>query len=113
MLPRVLIFLVALCSFPTLAGKITIEKKDSVIRNDLFEQKRARAEAYQHSEENRRRNNEIWSYRLAPECVLLRHYYLIYRCAAGQYYKGYQTPDKMQYRQLSEQEVKKLHSKSE
>lgn len=77
MLLRLLICLSILLSFSATAGKVTIEKRDSVIRNDLFDQKQARAEEYQRREENRRRNNEAWSYRLAPECVLLRHHYLI------------------------------------
>lgn len=100
-------------SFSVTAGKITIEKKDSLIRNDLFNEKRERAEEYKRREDERQFNNEAWLYRLAPECMLLRHHYLIYRCAAGHYYKGYEIADKMQYRQLSEQEVKKLHSKRE
>ena len=72
MLLRILICLSFLFSFSASAGKITIEKSDSVIRNDLFNQKRERAEEYKRREDERKSNNEAWSYRLAPGCALLR-----------------------------------------
>ncbi|WP_019616572.1 hypothetical protein [Psychromonas ossibalaenae] len=112
LLPR-LIGLSVLLSFSVNAGKVTIEKSDSLIRNDLFDQKRQRAEEYKEREDERNRNNEAWSYRLAPGCGLLRNHYLIYRCADGRYFKGYEDLEHQRYRQLSEQEVKKLSHRSE
>jgi len=72
MLLRIFICLSVVLSFSIGAGTITIEKNDSVIRNELFNEKRERAEAY----------------------------------------KGHETLDRMQYRQLSELEVKKLQHKN-
>ena len=113
MLLRILISLSIVLSFSAGAGKVTIEKSDSVIRNDLFDQKRERAEEYKRREDERNHANQAWSYRLSPGCGLLRNHYLIYTCADGRYYKGYETLDRMQYRQLSDQEVTKLADKSE
>lgn len=113
MLLRILIFLSVLLSFSANAGKITVEKGDSLIRNELFDEKWERAAEYKRREDERKLNNEAWLYRLAPECALLRAHYLIYRCSDGEYYKAYEAQDGLHYRKLSEKEVKKLHQKSE
>lgn len=90
------------------AGAITIEKSDSLIRNDLFDAKRERAEEYRRIEAQRQYDNYQWSSQIAPTCVLLRNYYLIYRCAGGRFYKGYEQDPYRQYRQLSDVEVKQM-----
>ncbi len=92
----------------SVAGEITIEKKSSLIRNDIFDQKRQRAQEYQAREKLRKEYNQHWSYRLPPECGLLPQYYLIYLCANGRYFKGYDVPSGLQYRQLHPDEVKQL-----
>ena len=102
-------FLTILLSLPVLAGKITIEKSDSLIRNDVFDEKRARAEEYKLREAERNENNHRWSSQIDPSCGLLKNRYLVYFCATnGRYYKGYESGSQPQYRELSTQEVKKL-----
>ena len=80
---RILICLFAFISVSASAGKVTVEKNESVIRNDLFNPKRERAMEYKRLEAQRQSANEAWSYRLTPECVLLRDYNLIYICAGS------------------------------
>lgn len=89
------------------AGTITIEKSDSLIRNDVFDAKRERAEEYRRLEAQRQYNNWQWSTQIPPGCILLRNYYLIYRCSGG-FYKGYQQNSGYQYRQMSAQEVQQM-----
>lgn len=102
-----------LLSFPLFAGNISIEKSDSLIRNDVFDEKRERAEDYQRREAERTENNNHWSTQINPSCGLLKNRYLVYFCASnGRYYKGYDLSSKPEYRELSASEVKKLrHSK--
>lgn len=103
--------LASLLSFPLFAGKITIEKSDSVIRNDIFDGKRERAEDYKRREAERNANNERWSSQIPLSCGLLKDNYLIYFCATnGRYYKGYESGNKPEYRELSSQEVKKIQN---
>jgi|GEM_PF-3081153 len=113
MLLQILIGLSIMLSFPADAGQVTIEKRDSLIRNDLFEQKRERALEYKRREEERNANNLAWSYRLASECVLLKRHYLIYLCADGHYFKGYELENRSEYRKLSDQEVKLLQNEQQ
>jgi len=113
MLLRIVICLAVLFSCCADAGQITVEKNDSVILNELFNQKRHRAEEYLRHEEQRKADSENWSYRLVPECLLLTGHYLIYSCADGDYYKAYEAPHGLQYRRLSEEELKKLPHKRE
>ncbi|PKF62294.1 hypothetical protein CW745_06955 [Psychromonas sp. psych-6C06] len=97
--------------FPCIAfaGTITIEKSDSLIRNDVFDQKRARAEEYKQREAERNVDNEYWSTQIDPSCGLLRNRYLLYFCASnGRYYKGYESGEQREYRQLSNAEIKKI-----
>ena len=108
MLLRLLFCLSVLFSLSVSAGKITIEKSDSLIRNDLFDAKRERAQEYKVREEERKRSNEYWSSSIDPSCALLRNHYLIYRCANGFYYKGYERGNRKEYRELSNPELKKL-----
>ena len=63
------------------AGTITIEKSDSLIRNDIFDEKRARAEEYQQYEAERNAHNQYWSSQIDPSCALLKNRYLTYFCA--------------------------------
>jgi hypothetical protein len=110
---KTVLFLIisSLLSFPLLAGNITIEKNDSLIRNDVFDQKRVRAEEYKLREDERNVNNHRWSSSIDPSCGLLKHRDLIYFCAAnGRYYKGYETGNRPQYRELSTPEVKKIRN---
>ncbi len=108
----ILIFtLASLLSLPLIAGKITIEKSDSLIRNDVFDEKRARAEEYKRLEAERNGNNRGWSSQIDPSCGLLKNRYLIYFCASnGRYYKGYEPGNQAEYRELSTQEVKKIRN---
>ncbi len=70
---RIIALLVTLIfSLPVNAGKITIEKSDSLIRNELFDAKRERAEEYKRLQEQRRINNRYWSDYLSPQCFLLK-----------------------------------------
>lgn len=93
------------------AGAVTIEKSDSLIRNDIFDEKRERAEDYQRRKVERNANNESWSSQIPLSCGLLKDNYLIYFCASnGRYYKGYESGNKPEYRELSSQEVKKIHN---
>ncbi|MFT6986403.1 MAG: hypothetical protein ACJAT7_002238 [Psychromonas sp.] len=110
MLLRILIGLSIMLSFPAEAGKVTIEKSDSLMRNDLFDEKRERAEEYKRREAERNVNNRAWSHRLVPECVLLKKHYLIYLCTDGHYYKGYELENRPEYRELSAEEVKLLQN---
>ena len=97
-----------------IAGTITIEKSDSLIRNDVFDEKRARAEEYKQREAERNANNETWSSQIDPSCGLLKNRYLVYFCASnGRYYKGYESDNKEQYRELSTSEVKKIRSEND
>jgi hypothetical protein len=101
----------SLLSFPVLAGNITIEKNDSLIRNDVFDGKRARAEEYKLREDERNANNHRWSSSIDPSCGLLKNRYLLYFCASnGRYYKGYETGSYPQYRELSTTEIKKIRN---
>ena len=105
------IILTSLLVFPLYAGEITIEKSDSLIRNDVFDDKRARAEEYKQREAERNANNGYWSSSLDPSCALLRNRYFVYFCASnGRYYKGYEPESQPQYRELSTSEVKKLRN---
>lgn len=109
MLLRLLFCLSVLFSLSVSAGKITIEKSDSLIRNDLFDAKRERVQEYKVWEEERKRNNEQWSFSIEPGCGLLRNHYLIYQCENGRYYKGYEIENRKEYRKLSNSEMNKLH----
>lgn len=113
MLLQILIPLSIMLSFPAGAGQVTIDKRESLIRNDLFEEKRARALEYQRREEERNVNNRAWSYRLAPECLLLEKHYLIYRCTDGRYFKGYELENRSEYRELSPEEVMQLQNEQQ
>ncbi|MCK5818993.1 MAG: hypothetical protein KAH18_07005 [Psychromonas sp.] len=103
-----LAMLLLLTSYCALAGKVTIEKRSSLIRNDLFDQKRARVQEYRRIEADRNRYNEQWSMRIDPSCGLWRNAYLVYMCNDGRYYKGYTIDGNTQYRQLSTVEIKEL-----
>lgn len=94
------------------AGKVTIEKGNSLIRNDLFDAKRERAEEYKRREKERDRNNSEWSESLDPSCGLWRNTYLIYMCGNGRYYKGYETNEQIEYRELSSREIQALRSEN-
>jgi len=101
--------LASLLSLPLFAGKISIEKSDSLIRNDVFDAKRERAEEYKLREQERNANNRYWSSQIDPSCALLKKRYLVYFCTSnGRYYKGYETSNRLEYRELSTSEVKKL-----
>ena len=52
------LFFAALLSMGASAGKVTIEKSDSLIRNDLFDEKKDRAEEYKLREAERNENNQ-------------------------------------------------------
>ena len=107
----IMFILSSLLSLSLSAGKITIEKSDSLIRNDIFDEKRARAEEYKLREAERNENNRYWSSEINPSCGLLKNRYLIYFCASNRrYYKGYESTDKQKYRELSTSEVKKLRN---
>lgn len=110
---RLLFGLAILFSFSATAGKVTIEKSDSLIRNDLFQQKQIRAEQYKLRENERKKHNEIWLESLEGGCGLLTNAYLLYSCADGRYFQGEQQGDKLRYRPLSKQQVNKLFDKSE
>lgn len=104
-----LLMLSALISLTVMAGSVTIEKSDSLIRNDLFDKKRERAEDYKLREAQRNRKNDRWSSTIDPSCGLLKNRYLIYFCASnGRYYKAYESDHKREYRELSTSEVKNL-----
>lgn len=105
---RILFILFLLTSLSALAGKVTIEKKSSLYRNDLFDQKRLRAEEYKRKEAKRNLDNERWSTRLDPSCALLRFKGLIYMCAEGRFYQGYRNNGETKYRELSAAEIKKI-----
>ncbi|MDA7746641.1 hypothetical protein N8878_04835 [Psychromonas sp.] len=92
----------------TFAGEITIETNDSLFRNDLFDEKRERAEEYKRSEQERDMNNQQWYNVLPVGCVLYQSQYFIYRCNQGQFYKGYNTESENKYRKLSETEISSL-----
>ena len=101
----------SLLSASLFAGKVTIEKSDSLIRNDVFDEKRERAEEYKLREAARNDNNHRWSSQIDPSCGLLKNRYLIYFCASnGRYYKGYKTSNKSEYRELSSSEVKEIRN---
>lgn len=110
---RLLFASAILFSFSLTAGEVTIEKSDSLIRNDLFQQKRIRGEEYKQQEQQRRRDNQAWSESLAPSCVLFAAHYLIYSCVDGSFFQAEQGEDKLRYRPLSKQQVNKLLGKSE
>jgi hypothetical protein len=108
------ILFTGLLSCSVMAGKITIEKSDSLIRNDIFDEKRARAEEYKQREAERTANNQYWSEQIDPSCGLLKDRYLIYFCATnGRYFKGYESGNKKQYRELSTSEVKKIRAEKD
>ncbi|HIP75635.1 MAG TPA: hypothetical protein EYH12_00445 [Psychromonas hadalis] len=75
---RLLIIGFILLSFNVSAGKVTIEKRDSLIRNDLFEAKRERAKEYKEREKELRDRNEEWSTNLDASCGLWKNQSLIY-----------------------------------
>jgi hypothetical protein len=105
---RLMIIGFVFLSFNLFAGKVTIEKKETLIRNELFDAKRARAKEYREREALRRDNNEEWSTGLNASCGLWRNRYLVYLCANNRYYKGYEVNDHIEYRELSKNEVKQL-----
>jgi hypothetical protein len=110
----IVIFISSLIGCSVLAGDISIEKSDSLIRNDLFDEKRVRAEEYKQYESERKVNNHYWISQIDPSCGLLRDRYLIYFCAANsRYYKGYESGNGLQYRQLSDFEVKKIANEND
>ena len=67
----------SLLSASLFAGKVTIEKSDSLIRNDVFDEKRERAEEYKLREADRNDNNHRWSSQIDPSCGLLKNRYLL------------------------------------
>ncbi|GLS92500.1 hypothetical protein GCM10007916_35720 [Psychromonas marina] len=108
---KIIALLNIVVSFSLYAGEITIEKNDSLIRNELFDQKRTRAEQYKQDERERNTSNEYWITQIDPSCGLLKNNQLIYYCAVnGRYYKDEKTTNKRQYRELSTAEVKKIHA---
>lgn len=110
----IVVFILSLLACAVLAGNITIEKSESLIRNDIFDQKRVRAEEYRQYEAQRKANNRYWTSQIDPSCVLLKNRYLIYFCATNNgYYKGYELGNKLQYRQLSEPEIKKIANEND
>jgi len=109
-----LLTLSALLTSSVMAGSITIEKSDSLIRNDIFDEKRERTDDYKLREAERNENNDRWSSMIDPSCGLLKNRYLIYFCASnGRYYKGYESENKLQYRELSTPEIKKLRNEKD
>lgn len=96
------------------AGPITIEKNDSLYRNELFNEKRSRAEQYNRREAARDDQHRTWSSRLDPSCALLKDHYLIYFCANnGRYYKGGDPKLSPSFRALSTSEVKKIRNEKD
>ncbi len=103
----------SLFSFTLSAGKVSIETSASLIRNDLFDEKRERAEEYKRLENQRNSHNSAWSSSIDPSCGLLKKSYLLYFCVSnGRYYKGYESGNYPQYRELSTSEVKQLPNKN-
>ena len=94
------------------AGKVSIIKSSSLIQNDLFDAKRARAKEYKQREKERNQNNSEWSTNIDPSCGLWRNTYLVYMCGNGRYYKGYETNEQIEYRELSTREIKELRTKN-
>lgn len=91
------------------AGEITIETKDSIIRNDVFDEKRERADEYKRLEQERDIRNQNWFYTLPVGCGLYRHHASIYRCGSGQFYKGVDDVNAgIKYRQLDQEESSQL-----
>jgi len=110
----IVIFISSLIGCSVLAGNITIEKSDSLIRNDIFDEKRVRAEEYKQYESERKTNNHYWTSQIDPSCGLIKNRYHIYFCASNsRYYKGYESGNKLQYRQLSDLEAKKIANEND
>ena len=111
MLIRLLCLLSTLLSISSVAGDITIDKRDSVIRNDVFDEKRQRAEDYKENEKQREIDNQAWSYQLPLGCGLFRRLYLTYSCADGRFFRGHDGGERRQYRELSRSEIEVLNGK--
>lgn len=108
---RLLLIFTVVLSFTAIAGDITIDKRDSAIRNDIFDDKRQRAEEYKENERQREINNQAWSYELPLGCGLFRRQYLTYSCADGRYFRGEESGARRQYRELSRSEIEVLNRK--
>ena len=112
------IFLLMILSTSVWAGEVTIEKKDQLIRNDLFDKKHKRAEKYKIDEAKRNEDinvqNKRWLSEIDPGCSLYDNREFIYFCSAnGRYYKGYNAGGKREYRELSPKEIKKHHRRKD
>ncbi|WP_354623451.1 hypothetical protein [Psychromonas sp. MME2] len=106
---KLFVVLSLVLSLSCIAGEITIDKRDSVIRNDIFDAKRERAAEYKRNEEQRRINNQVWFYELPLGCAFFKRAYLIYRCTDGRYLRGDDLNNKPRYRQLSPAEVETIN----
>jgi hypothetical protein len=91
------------------AGEVTINKQSSLINNQLFDQKRVRAEEYKQLEAERALNNQHWLDELPMNCFIYAEQYLTYECANGLFYKGYDINNQVKYQRLNNDQI--LHLK--
>ena len=90
------------------AGEIRVERRDAVYNNDVFDDKRVRAEEYNRAEVERAYNNSHWYYMLPIGCVEYAGMNLIYRCGDGLFYRGYNRDDGLEYQQLNQTQLNNL-----
>ena len=90
------------------AGEVSITQSNTLINNQVFEQKEIRALEYKQREEQRVLDNFQWIYSLPSVCLLYQKQYLIYRCGKILFYRGYEFNGFIKYRLLTKNETLKL-----
>ncbi|AGH82120.1 hypothetical protein PCNPT3_10920 [Psychromonas sp. CNPT3] len=84
------------------AGDIQIQTKDSLIRNDVFDAKRERIDAYREAQALQQLESQSLQLDISNVCMLLRREGVIYFCATnGHYYKQVIDNNNKYYQQLS------------
>lgn len=104
------VLLLLSCSFVS-SGEVLIEKKRSLINNDLFKEKQNRADEYKRLERNRTLTNQRWLQSLPVGCLLFKDNYLLYRCNNDLFYKGYDMGGRLKYRQLTAVEMTEMNKR--
>ncbi len=96
------LLILSFISLVVYAGEVHIETKGSLIRNDVFDAKRDRIEAYRDAEALRQLDNELPGIDISATCLLLKTGRDIYFCVRNRrYYQQFIEDNEKHYRVLS------------
>ncbi|KPU83669.1 hypothetical protein JI57_00590 [Psychromonas sp. PRT-SC03] len=89
------------------AREVQIQTKDSLIRNDVFDAKRERIDAYRQAQALRELDNQSLQFDISNVCLLLKKGSVIYFCAQnGRYYKQIINDDEKHYQRVMPLKIK-------